>query len=83
MGPGFFFIAILGCADGSAACTQVAALPTRYESQAACSAATGPTLAASTQFDYPTLLAECRPAKAPAASRAEPRKRIPTGARQG
>ncbi len=83
MGPGFFIIAILGCADGSAACTPVATMPTRYESQAACSAATGPTLAASTQFDYPTLLAECRPAKTPAASRIEPRKRLPSGARQG
>ena len=83
MGPGFFFIAILGCGDGSAACTPLATMPTRYESQAACSAATSATLAASTGFDFPTLLAECRPGSVPAASRTERRKPLPAGARQG
>ena len=34
MGPGFFVIAILGCADGGTACTPVATLPARYESSA-------------------------------------------------
>ena len=34
MGPGMFVIAILGCADGSAQCQQVATLPMRYESRA-------------------------------------------------
>ena len=28
MGPGFYIIAIMGCADGSAACTPVATMPT-------------------------------------------------------
>jgi len=83
MGPGFFFIAILGCADGSAACTPVATISTRYESQSACAAATGPTLAANTEFDYPTLLAECRPGVAPASSRIERANRPPADARQG
>ena len=82
MGPGFFVIAILGCADGSAACTPVATMPTRYESRAACSAATGPALMANDDFDYPTVLAECRPAKAPAAQRV-PTVRTPATARQG
>ena len=82
MGPGFFVIAILGCADGSAACTPVATMPTRYESRAACVAATAPALAASGDFEFPTLLAECRPAKAPAAQRA-PTVRPPASARQG
>ena len=82
MGPGFFIIAILGCADGSAACTPVATIPTRYESRAACVAATVPALAASGDFEFPTLLAECRPAKAPAAQRA-PTVRLPASARQG
>ena len=27
MGPGYFVIAILGCADGGSACTPVATLP--------------------------------------------------------
>ena len=35
MGAGLFLIAIMGCADGSAACTPVATMPTRYESRAA------------------------------------------------
>ena len=82
MGPGFFVIAILGCADGSAACTPVATMPTRYESRAACAAATGPALMVNGDFDYPTVLAECRPAKVPAAQRA-PTPRTPATARQG
>lgn len=81
MGPGFFIIAILGCADGSADCTPVATLPTRYESRQACQAATGPALDASGDFDFPTLLAQCRSAKAPAADRSAPRP--PEGALRG
>lgn len=60
MGPVAYVIAILGCADGSAACTPVATMPARYESQASCSAATGAALAQSTSFDFPTIVAECR-----------------------
>jgi len=81
MGPGFYIIAILGCSDGSAACTQVATLSTRYESRQACVAATDAALTANSDFDYPTLYAQCRPAKAPAADRS-PRKTAET-ARQG
>jgi hypothetical protein len=77
MGPGFFVIAILGCADGSAACTPVATMPTRYESRDACVAATGSALAGAGDFDFPTLMAQCRPGKAPAADRA------PAGAQKG
>lgn len=82
MGPGFFVIAILGCADGSAACTPVAMMPARYESRAACVAATAPALAASGDFEFPTLLAICRPAKTPAAQRA-PAIRTPVSLRRG
>lgn len=82
MDPGFFVIAILGCADGSAACTPVATMPTRYESRAACAAATAPALMANGDFDYPTILAECRPAKAPAAQR-PPMPRASATARHG
>lgn len=60
MGPGYFVIAILGCADGGSACTPVATLQTRYESQAQCNAATAPALEANSQFDFPTLLARCQ-----------------------
>jgi hypothetical protein len=61
MGSGYFVIAILGCADGGSACTQVATLQTRYENEAQCSAATASVLEANTNFDFPTLLARCRP----------------------
>ena len=86
MGAGLFLMAIMGCADGSAACTPVATMPTRYESRAACAAATNAALVASTEFDYPTIVAECRPAAAPAsADREAPAKRpaaLPISARQ-
>ena len=80
MGPGFFVIAILGCADGSAACAPVATLPTRYESQAQCAASVGAVLTENSDFDYPTLLAECRPGKAPAAENVPPRSPPANGA---
>jgi hypothetical protein len=84
MGAGLFLIAIMGCADGSAACTPVATMPSRYESRAACAAATNGALMSSTEFDYPTIVAECRPAAAPiSADRQAPAKRVPIGARQG
>ncbi|WP_294172471.1 hypothetical protein [uncultured Sphingomonas sp.] len=74
MGPVAYVIAILGCADGSATCQPVATIPTQYENKAACSAATGATLAANSDFDFPTLVAECRTTRArPAAEGKEPR----------
>ena len=81
MGPGFYVIAILGCADGSAACTPVATVPTRYESHEACQAATVGALQTSGEFDFPTLMAQCRPASAPSADRAP--QHIPADARHG
>ena len=88
MGAGLFLIAIMGCADGSAACTPVATMPTRYESRAACAAATNDALATSTDFDYPTIVAECRAAAAPSSAdrQQQPAKRpvpVPVSARQG
>lgn len=73
MGPVGYFIAILGCADGSAACQPIATLATRYENQALCVAATADALSANSDLDFPTLVAECRPAKAKA-SAAKPAK---------
>jgi hypothetical protein len=81
MGPGFFVIAILGCADGSTNCAPVAMLPTRYESEQACVAAAAPALEANSDFDFPMLFAECRAAKAPAAER-KPAPKVPAGARR-
>lgn len=82
MGMGMYVIAILGCADGSVACSPVATLPTRYESRATCAAATGAALAANTDFDFPSLVAECRSAVTPAADGGE-RRSVPDDARLG
>jgi len=60
MGPAYFVIAILGCADGGTACTQVATLGTHYSSEAECTAATAAALVENSKFDFPTLVASCR-----------------------
>ena len=75
MGTVSYIIAIMGCADGGAACQQVAVAPSRYESAEACEAATGGVLSASTDFDFPTLVARCRAAKGPAAVQRKPAPR--------
>lgn len=78
MGPAYFVIAILGCADGGTSCTQVATLQTQYVSEEQCSAATAAALIENTQFDYPTLVARCAPAdkdKKSAAADEKPREK--------
>ena len=59
MGPAIFIIAIMGCGEGDAPCQQVRMLEARYESQAACTAATEAALAQNTDIDYPVVAAEC------------------------
>ena len=81
MGPGYFVIAILGCADGGSACTPVTTLQTRYATEAQCSAAVGAALEANSNFDFPTLLARCRAGSAAASANAERAKPIPASAR--
>jgi hypothetical protein len=83
MGPGYFIIAILGCADGSAACKPVATMPTRYASEAQCTAATEEALARNSDLDFPTLAAECRAVKAPIAAERRQVRAIPANARRG
>ena len=68
MGPGYFVIAILGCGDGSAACTPVATVPTHYATEEQCVAGTTEALIKNTDFDYPTLVARCRSMRAPVAA---------------
>lgn len=75
----YFIIAIFGCADGSAACTPVATVPTHFASEAACSAATSDALIANSDLDFPNLSAECRQVVRGAASNDQPRS-IPAGA---
>jgi hypothetical protein len=83
MGPGYFVIAILGCADGGSACTQVATLQTRYASSEQCVAATAAALEANNNFDFPTLLARCRAGAAPLSADAQPEPAPRGDARRG
>ena len=83
MGPGYFVIAILGCADGGTACTQVATLQTRYENASACSAATVAALEQHNDFDFPTLIARCRRGSGAASGEADHVPPIPASARRG
>ncbi|MEQ7873592.1 hypothetical protein ABDK56_06255 [Sphingomonas sp. ASV193] len=80
MGVGFFVIAIMGCTDGSAACTNVATLPTRYSSKSECVAATVDALSNNNNFDYPSLLAQCRPT---GSASNDPEPSVPATARRG
>jgi hypothetical protein len=83
MGAGYFIIAILGCADGSAQCTPVATSPVRYESREACAAATDQALVANSDLDFPTLVAECRQTVRPASASNEERRTLRLPARRG
>jgi hypothetical protein len=83
MGPGYFVIAILGCADGGAQCTPVATLQTRYATQSECSAATNAALEANTNFDFPTLVARCRSESATMSAETVRERPIPATARRG
>lgn len=83
MGPAYFVIAILGCADGGSSCTPVATLQTHYSSQTECSAATSEALETNSNFDFPTLVARCRRGSGTAAAQAdranEPKGRLRRG----
>jgi hypothetical protein len=79
----YFVIAILGCADGGSQCTPVATLPTRYATAAQCSVATGLALEVNTQFDFPTLLAQCRAGSEKTADEGSASPVIPASARRG
>ena len=81
MGPAAFVIAIMGCADGGSACTQVATLPARYDSERACYAATMSAAEMGSRYDYPTTIAQCRPASGTRSVRGTPR--VTDGGRSG
>lgn len=71
MGLGYFVIAILGCSDGGTSCAPVTILQTHYATEAECTAATGAALIRNSDFDFPTVVASCRPGNSKAAE-AEP-----------
>ena len=83
MGPMYFVIAIMGCGDGSTACTPVMTVPTRYESEAACEAATTSALLANSNFDFPSLLAQCRPSQLPISAERGPNPPANAATRRG
>jgi hypothetical protein len=60
MEPIFYVMAILGCGDGSAACTEARLEPARYSTVAQCRAALPQALARNTDLAYPTIAANCR-----------------------
>lgn len=71
MGPAYFVISILGCADGGAACQTVAAPAAHYSSEQSCLAAREEILMANIDLNFPTLLAQCL-AVSPKSTKAEP-----------
>lgn len=60
MGPAIFVMAIMGCGEGDAPCQQVRTIDTQYESQAACTAATGDAVTRHADIDYPVVVAQCQ-----------------------
>jgi hypothetical protein len=83
MEPVYYVIAILGCADGSTQCTPVATVPTQYASQQACSAGTQQALLARSDFDFPTLIAECRASHPRASAAQDKAENLPATALRG
>lgn len=77
MGPAYYVIAILGCADGGAQCTPVATVPTQYTTEAACAAGTNDALLANSDLDFPTLLAQCRASHGKASASQRPQDQLP------
>ena len=65
MGPALYVMAILGCGESETACQQIGVAPVRFESQAACTAATEDALARVDSLQYPLVVAQCRRADGP------------------
>jgi len=63
MGPVYYVISILGCADGTAQCVPAATMPAHYETEAVCRAAQRDALLAASDLDFPALVAECTAVK--------------------
>lgn len=59
MEPLTFIIAILGCGEADAPCREVRRLEARYESRAACTAATEAAALRNSDVDYPVVVAQC------------------------
>lgn len=66
MQAAYFLIAIMGCGESSEPCQQLRLLDTRYQSQAACFAATEAAVTRFSNIDYPVVVAQCQAADAAA-----------------
>ena len=64
MEPLIYVMAIMGCADGGAMCSEARRVETRYATLAECQAATEAQLIANSDIDYPTIMAACQQAGA-------------------
>ena len=62
MEPTFFIIAILGCADAATDCRDVATVPSAFRDRVSCIAAQEKALDDNAGLDFPTIVAQCRPA---------------------
>jgi hypothetical protein len=62
MGPAFYVMAILGCAEAETVCEPVAKVAARYESAEACNAATTAAIEKHSDALYPVVVAQCRKA---------------------
>ncbi|CAN5504461.1 hypothetical protein BH09PSE4_BH09PSE4_11730 [soil metagenome] len=60
MEPLFYVMAIMGCSDGSAACSEQRVLPVRYASAQQCQMAMSAALMRNTDIDAPVITATCR-----------------------
>ena len=80
MGPGIFLIAILGCGEGDSPCQTLRTLDARFETRAACVAATETALARNADADAPVIVAQCVAARTAATLRSGEVKR-PDGGR--
>ena len=60
MGPGYFVLAIMGCADGAVDCHDIRREEAVYRSEIACMAESEAALYRASSEPYPLLMAECR-----------------------
>lgn len=63
MGPVYYVISILGCADGTAQCVPAATMPRHYETEAVCRAAQRDALLEASELDFPAHVAQCTAVK--------------------
>jgi len=60
MEPMFFVLAIMGCGDGSTACSEARVEPVRYATIQQCQAAMPQALTRHTDLSFPVISAACR-----------------------